>query len=99
MNFSIFFYKKFKYDFFFFMISFRINKGVYLCLFELATTRRYDYEHNCSSLMAFLSILSHLAHLAQFFSDLKWDRSIDVLILAHVNTRKHVSLAAHLQGL
>ena len=81
------------------MISFRINKGVYLCLFEHATTRRYVYEHSCSSLMAFLSILAHSAHLAQFSYDFKWDRSIDVLILEHVNTRKHVSLAAHLQGL
>ena len=49
----------------FFMIFSRINKGVYLSLFEHANTRKHVYEHNCSSVRVFLSIFAHLAHLAQ----------------------------------
>ena len=53
----------------------RINKGVYLCLFGHANTRKHVYEHSCSSVRVFLSILAHLAHLAQsFFSDFKCDK-------------------------
>ena len=57
--------RKIQIDFFFFMILSRINKGVYLSLFEHANTRKYVYEHNCLSVRVFLSILAHLAHLAQ----------------------------------
>ena len=46
------------------MFLFRINKGVYLCLFEHANTRKHVYEHSCSSVRVFWRILAHLAHLA-----------------------------------
>ena len=36
-------------------------------MFEHAYTRKHAYEHSCSSVMVFLSILAHLAHLAQSF--------------------------------
>ena len=49
------------------MISSFTNKGVYLYLFEHANTRKHVYEHSCSSMRVSLSILAHLAHLAQFF--------------------------------
>ena len=51
----------------FFMILNRINKGVYLSFFEHANTWKHVYEHSCSSMRVFCSILAHLAHLAQFF--------------------------------
>ena len=44
------------------MIVSRINKRMYLCLFEHANTRKHANEHNCSSVF-----LSDLAHLAQSF--------------------------------
>ena len=55
--------------FHFLMILCRIMKGVYLSLFEHANTRKHVYEHSCSSVRVFLSILilAHLAHLAQSF--------------------------------
>ena len=40
---------------------------MYLSLFEHANTRKHVYEHSCSSLRVFLSILAHFAHLAQSF--------------------------------
>ena len=63
------FLRKILVDFFFrfFMTLCRINKGVYLCLFGHANTRKHVYEHSCSSVRVFLSILAHLAHLAQSF--------------------------------
>ena len=58
-----------------FMILSRINKGMYLCLFEHENTRELVYEDSCSSVRVFLSILAHLAHLAQSLSsDLKCDK-------------------------
>ena len=76
--------------FWFFMILYRINKGVYFCLFGHANTRKHVIEHSCSSVRVFLSILAHLAHLAQsFFSDFKKDRLM--FWCKHANTRKHVS--------
>ena len=53
--------------FLFTMILGRINKAVYLRLFEHADTRKHDYEHSCSSVRVFLSNLAYLAYLAQFF--------------------------------
>ena len=66
--FKDFFTKNLNWIFFLFsMISSRINKEVYWCLFEHANTRKHVYEHSCSSVRVFLSILAHLAHSAQFF--------------------------------
>ena len=60
-------YENYELNFFrFFMILSRIKKGVYLCLFEHANTRKHVYEHSCSSVRVFWWILAHLAHLAQF---------------------------------
>ena len=57
------------------MILCRINKEVSMCFFEYANTRKHVYEHRCSSVGAFLSILAHLAHLAQsFLSDFKCNK-------------------------
>ena len=53
--------------FYFFMILCWINKGVYLCLFEHANTRKHVYEHSCSSVRVFLSILAHLPYLVKSF--------------------------------
>ena len=59
----------------FFTILCRINKRVYLCLFEHANARKHVYEHSCSSVRAFLSISAHLANLAQsVLSDFKYDK-------------------------
>ena len=41
---------------------------MYVRLFEHANTRKHVYEHNCSFMRVFLSILAHLAHLAQSIS-------------------------------
>ena len=65
-EFSKIYLPKIQIDFFFMILS-RINRGVYLSLFEHANTRKHVYEHNCSSVRVFFSILAHLAHLAQFF--------------------------------
>ena len=55
------------------MILCRINKGVYLWLLEHANSKKHVYEHSCASVGAFLSILAHLAHLAQsILSDFKY---------------------------
>ena len=44
-------------------------------MFEHANTRKHVFEHSCSSVRMFLSILAHLAHLAQsFFFFFKRDR-------------------------
>ena len=52
-----------------------LPQRVYSNLFENANTRKHVHEHNCSSVRVFLSILAHLAHLAQsFFSDFKCDK-------------------------
>ena len=48
-----------------FLILRRINKGVYWCLFEHAVTRKHVFEHICSSMRVFLSIL---AYVHSFFS-------------------------------
>ena len=72
---SLSFYAKQKIFFLFFMILSRINKRVYLSLFEHINTRKHVYRHNCSSVRVFWSILAHLAHLTQsFFSDFKCDK-------------------------
>ena len=66
----------------FFMILCRINKGVYWCLLEHANTKKHVYEHSCSSVRAFWSILAHLAHLAQsILSDFKYDKWINIFLL------------------
>ena len=36
-------------------------------MFKQADTKTHVSEHNCSSVRVFLSILAHLAHLAQSF--------------------------------
>ena len=36
-------------------------------MFKQADTEKHISEHNCSFVRVFLSILAHLAHLAQFF--------------------------------
>ena len=60
--------QKIQIDFFLFYYDLcRINKEVYLYLFEHANTKRNIYEHSCSSVEVFLSILAQLAHFAQFF--------------------------------
>ena len=65
----------------FYFILFRINKGVYLSLFEHANTRKHVYEHSCSSVRVILSISAHSAHLAQsFFSGFKGNKWANVLI-------------------
>jgi len=64
--------QKIRIEFFsiFFLLC-RIIKGVNLCLLEHANTKKNVHEHGCS----FLSILAHLAHLAQsIFSDFKYDK-------------------------
>ena len=68
--------RKMQIDFFYYlMILIRINKRVYLYLFEHANTRKQVDEHSCSSMRAFLSISAHLAHLAQsIISDFKYDK-------------------------
>ena len=58
------FLRKIKIEFF--LILSMINKGVYFSLFEHTNTRKHIYEHNCSSVRVFWSILAHLAPLAQF---------------------------------
>ena len=49
----------------FFMTLCRINKTVYLL--EHANTRNHVYQHNCSSVRVFLSILTHLAQSFFFY--------------------------------
>ena len=59
----------FKDIFWFFSIYYdfsRIIEGVYPYLFEYANTRKLVFEHSCSSVRVFSSILAQLAHLAQF---------------------------------
>ena len=75
------------------MILCRINKGVCLCLFGHANTRKHVYEHSCLSVRVFLSILAHLAHLAQsFFLILNGiNRYMFWYVSEHANTRKHLS--------
>ena len=75
----------------------RINKGVYLCLLEHANTKKHVYEHSCSSVRAFLSILAHSAHLTCFFS-LILNRIKKMFWFKHTNTRKHVSEQSWLSG-
>jgi len=62
-------------------------------LFEHANTRKHVYEHSCSSVRVFLSILAHLAHLAQFFFLILniMNKEMIGFIFKHANTRKHVS--------
>ena len=65
----------------FFLIWNAINKKMIWYIFERANTRKYVREYSCSSVRVFLSILAHLAHLAQsFFSDFECDKWINVLI-------------------
>ena len=79
--------------FWFFTILCRINKRVYLCLFEHANTRKHVYEHSCSTVRVFLSILAHLAHFAQSFFLIS--NAINELIFWYMSkqadTKKHVS--------
>ena len=51
-------------------------------MFERANTRKHVREYSCSSVRVFLSILAHLAHLAQSF----------VLILNGINKCFDVSM-------
>ena len=64
-----------------FVLDSRINKEVYWCSFEDANTIKHVPECSCSLLRVLMRILAHLAHLAQFFSDFKSEKWIDVLIL------------------
>ena len=74
------------------MILCRIDKGVYLSLVDHANTRKHVYEHSCSCVGVILSILAHLTHLAQFFSDFKYNKWANILIdVKQANIRKHVS--------
>ena len=68
-----------------------------LCLLEHANTKKDVYEHSCSSVRAFLSILAHSAHLACFFS-LILNRIKKMFWFKHTNTRKHVSEQSWLSG-
>ena len=72
------------------MILSKINRGVYLSLFEHANTRKYVYEHSCSYVRVFLSIL---ANLAQFFFLIV--DAINEYIFCHMfkqmDTRKYVN--------
>ena len=70
---------------------------MYLCLLEHANTKKDVYEHSCSSVRAFLSILAHSAHLACFFS-LILNRIKKMFWFKHTNTRKHVSEQSWLSG-
>ena len=71
------------------MILCRINKKVYLYLFEHANTRKHVYEHSCSSVKVFFCILAHLAHLAHLaFKSI--NKEMILIISGHANTRKHV---------
>ena len=76
LNILSYIYEKFKLIIFrFFMIFSRIKIGAYLGLLEHAITRKHVYEHSCSFVRVFLSILAHLADIAQsFFSDFKRDK-------------------------
>ena len=57
------------------------KKGVYLCLFEHADTRKHVYEHSCVSVRVLWRILAHVAHLAQIiFFYFKCNKLIDILI-------------------
>ena len=60
------------------MILSRINKGVYLCLSEHANTSKCIYEHNCSSMRVFLSILAYLAQV--FISNMISEYILNILI-------------------
>ena len=40
---------------------------MFLYMSEHANTKKHVSEHSCSSVRVFLSILAHLAHLAQTF--------------------------------
>ena len=75
------------------MILNRINKRVYLCLLEHANTRKHVYEHSCSTVRVFLSILAHLAHFAQSFFLIS--NAINELIFWYIfkqaDTKKHVT--------
>ena len=63
------------------MILCMINKGVYLCLFEHANTRKHIYGHSGSSVRVFLSIFAHLAHLPQcFFLNAMIDKYCDTCL-------------------
>jgi len=67
-----------------------INKGVYICLFEHANTRKHVYEHSCSSVRVFFEYSSSFSSFSSvFFSDFRWDRLM--FWYKHANTRKHVS--------
>ena len=63
------------------------------CLFEHPNTRKHAYEHSCSSVRVILSILAHLAHLAQFFFLILngINRYMFWYVSEHANTRKHLS--------
>ena len=46
-------------------------------MLKQADTKKHVSEHKCFSVWVFLSILAHLAHLAQFFfSDFLWDKQM-----------------------
>ena len=75
----------------------RINKRVYLCLFEHANTRKHVHEHSGSSVRVFLSILAHLAQ--SFFTDFKRNdlkKWIYSFLSMQIQESMSVSIAGHL---
>ena len=81
----------------YFMILSRINKGLYVCLFGHANTEKHVYEHSCSYVRVFLSILAHLAQ--SLFSDFKCNKWLNIFIIflsKQIQERMSVSIAAHL---
>ena len=52
-----------------------IKECTFVCL-----SMQISVLHSCSSVRVFLSILAHLAHLAQVFNDLKCNKYINVFI-------------------
>ena len=62
-------------------------------MFKQANTRKHVREHSCSSLRVFLSILAHLAHLAQFFSDLKCDKYLKVFNYGKIKKQTNLRIA------
>ena len=60
-------------------------------MFKQANTRKHVSEHSCSSVRVFLSILAHLAHLAQSFFLISNGINKKMFWCEHANTRKHTS--------
>jgi len=83
------------FDFFLFCVG-SIKECIYVYL-SMQIQKKDVYEHSCSSVRAFLSILAHSAHLACFFS-LILNRIKKMFWFKHTNTRKHVSEQSWLSG-